>query len=407
MKHNLSETGMTMRGLRWHDKWGLAMLLVGFLNSNLIFAQARPSVTIDPTVVQNMGVRVAPVVRGTISRDVRALGVVKVAEDKISTINLRFSGWVKKIVVDQTGQFVKKNAPLFEAYSPDLIAAQEDYLLAISRKTKSVFLTKSARDRLVYFGLSKSDIKRIEQKKTALETITIHAPQEGYVLHKNIVKGSRVKAGQDLYKIGSLSSVWVNTEVYDFDAPSLKLGAPATIELSFERGKQHQAKVAYIYPTLNLKTRTVTVRLELENKNLSLKPGMFATVRIRGVEKKNILKIPSEAIINSGDSQMVFVAKHKGHYEPRNIVTGMTGSDRMTEVKEGLKQGEEIVVSGQFLLDSESQLQEAVQKMLPQKASQSENYWTCGMHPQIVQDKPGQCPICGMDLVERKVEETK
>jgi Cu(I)/Ag(I) efflux system membrane fusion protein/cobalt-zinc-cadmium efflux system membrane fusion protein len=192
------------------------------------------------------------------------------------------------------------------------------------------------------------------------------------------------------------------------------------MELSFQAGKKYEGKVSYIYPTLNPKTRTLQVRLEFENPGLGLKPGMFATVQIEAQRKASVLSIPSEAILHSGTRQVVFVAVDLGKYEMREIATGLSGDRNKTEVLSGLTQGERVVTSGQFLLDSESQLQEAVQKLLAARlhakekrvapddapaahdhGEASETYWTCGMHPQIVQDGPGTCPICGMDLTEK------
>jgi Cu(I)/Ag(I) efflux system membrane fusion protein/cobalt-zinc-cadmium efflux system membrane fusion protein len=208
--------------------------------------------------------------------------------------------------------------------------------------------------------------------------------------------------------------------VYEFDAPWIAEGQKAAMELSFQAGKTYDGKVAYIHPTLNAKSRTLTVRLEFQNPGLGLKPGMFATVQIEAQRQQNVLKIPTEAIIRSGTRQVVFVAVDLGKYEMREITTGLSGDRHMTEVLGGLREGERVVTSGQFLLDSESQLQEAVQKLLSARlqakekrvsadnssaqdeAQGSETYWTCGMHPQVVADEPGTCPICGMDLIEKK-----
>lgn len=378
------------------------------------------TITIDPTVVQNMGVRIKRVNRGTIFRHIRTIGLVDVAEDQRSVVNLRYSGWVERIYVDETGVLVKKGKALFEIYSPELVAAQEEYLLALRSAQPNSPLARSARRRLEYWDLSKRQIDRIAAKGTALRTITVVAPKTGYVLHKNIVQGARVKAGTDLYKIGNLAKIWVNAEVYEFDAPWIKLGEHATMELSFEAGKIYEGTVAYIYPTLNPKTRTLAVRLEFDNPGLALKPGMFATVQIDAQRRNDVVLIPTEAIIHSGTRQLAFVAIALGKYEMREVTTGVVGDRYMTEVLSGVKPGERVVTSGQFLLDSESQLQEAVQKLLAARLHAKEKrvmgsskddgdnkdssgtYWTCGMHPQIVQDGPGTCPICGMDLTPKK-----
>jgi len=256
-------------------------------------------------------------------------------------------------------------------------------------------------------------------------TIVIRAPRSGFILHKNVVEGARVAAGMDLYRIGNLKTIWVNAEVYEFDAPWIRVDQKATMELPYQRGRKFQGKVNYIHPTLNRKSRTLKVRLEFDNSGIDLKPGMFATVWIEAQHRDSVLVIPTETIIHSGERQLVFVTEEVGRYQSREIVTGLVGDGHRTEVLSGLSAGETVVTSGQFLLDSESQLQEAVQKLLAERlqvkqgaapssaadntkshvdhsADHGESFWTCSMHPQVVQDGPGTCPICGMDLVARK-----
>jgi len=373
------------------------------------------TVSIDPVVVQNMGVRIARVERGPIFRHIRTVGTVDVAEDQLSVVNLRYSGWVERIYVDETGKLVKRGQALFDIYSPELVSAQEEYLVAKRSAGPDSALVKSARTRLSLWGLSSGQIDRLGAAGPS-RTITVVAPQTGYVLHKNVVQGARIKAGSDLYRIGNLAKIWVNADVYEFDAPWVNLGAPATMELSFQQGKTYEGTVAYIYPTLNQKTRTLRVRLEFDNPGLVLKPGMFAIVRVEAQRQDDVLTIPTEAVIHSGTRQLVFVTIDFGRYEMREITTGLVGDRHLTQVLSGLSEGERVVTSWQFLLDSESQLQEAVQKMLAARLHSAEpgvdthavhnedggSYWSCGMHPQIVEEAAGTCPICGMDLTEKK-----
>jgi len=387
------------------------------------------TVTIDPVVVQNMGVRVATVERGQIARRVRTVGTVDVAESQVSVVNLRYSGWIERIFVDETGERVRKGEALFRVYSPELFSAQEEYLLAIRSAGEDSPLARSARNRLAFWDLSNAQIAKIEKRGEALRTLTVVAPQSGYVLHKNVVQGARVEAGRDLYRIGDLGKIWVNADVYEFDAPWVQLGDAASMELSFQQGKAYAGKVSFIHPTLDLETRTLTVRLEFENPGLRLKPGMFATVEIASEPKTGVLVVPTEAIIRSGTRQIVFVTPELGRYDVRRITTGLVGDNHVTEVLSGLAEGERVVVSGQFLLDSESQLQEAIDKLLEARLQAREkrdkgsearhtsssagaaggdepagsaSYWTCGMHPSLVQEEPGTCPICGMNLTEKK-----
>jgi Cu(I)/Ag(I) efflux system membrane fusion protein/cobalt-zinc-cadmium efflux system membrane fusion protein len=385
--------------------------------------ESSGTVTIDPVVVQNMGVRVANVERGPISRRVRTIGTLDVAENLESVVNLRYSGWVERIYVDETGVAVKRGQALFSIYSPELVSAQEEYLLALRAAGKDSPLARSARARLAFWDLSKGQVARIEPRGKALRTMTVVSPRSGFVLHKNVVQGARVEAGHDLYRIGNLDKIWVNADLYEFDAPWVNLGDAAEMELSFQQGKIYTGRVSFIHPTLNPKTRTLTVRLEFDNPGLSLKPGMFATVEIESQRKADVLLVATEAIIHSGTRQIVFVTPALGRYEMREIATGLVGDENLTEVVSGLEAGDQVVVSGQFLLDSESQLQEAIGKLLEarlqakrkqtkgadaggdeaERDSPSEiSYWTCGMHPSVVQDGPGNCPICGMDLTEKK-----
>ena len=401
------------------DQPGLSDMSMDLVSASEV-EPIRSIITIDPVVVQNMGLRVARVEQGPIFRHVRTIGTVDVAEDEVSVVNLRYSGWVDRIYVAETGAQVQAGSVLFDIYSPELVSAQEEYLLALRSSSEGSTLLNSARRRLKFFDLTNWHIEQVEKAGKPLPTLPVVAPRTGHVLHKSVVHGARISAGTDLYRIGNLGKIWVNADVYEFDASWIAVGQNVTMKLSFQSGETYGGKVSYIYPTLNPKTRTLTVRLEFDNPDLSLKPGMFATVQIAAQPKGSTLKIPSEAIIHSGTREVVFVAIELGKYEMREITTGLSGDRHMTEVKSGLTEGERVVTSGQFLLDSESQLQEAVQKLLsarlhatetrfglkewaPDDQGQEEyTYWTCGMHPQVVQEGPGPCPICGMDLIAKK-----
>jgi multidrug efflux pump subunit AcrA (membrane-fusion protein) len=388
----------------------MGMDLVPVYEDEASAASAPGVVSIDPGVVQNMGTRVEPVRRQTVFRHLRTIGEVEVGEDEISVVNLRFSGWVEKIHVDKTGDPVEEDETLFEIYSPELVAAQEEYLLALQTQGAGSALARSARRKFDLWDVSDREIDAIAKYGEVRRTVAIRAPRAGFVLDKNVVEGARVEAGEDLYRIGDLSRIWVTAEVYEFEAPWVEVGQPAQMELSYEQGKVLEGKVAYIYPTLNEMSRTLTVRLEFPNPGIRLKPGMFATVYIQFRRKDDVLAIPTEAIIDSGRRQIVFVALGDGHFDPREIVTGLTGDHHVTEVLSGLSEGEEVVVSGQFLIDSESQLQEAIDKMRARRSGaekapaepESSTVFSCPMHPEVIEAEPGRCPVCGMDLEERE-----
>lgn len=343
-------------------------------------------VKINPVVVQNMNVRTATVRQKDLSTTVNAVGKVEYDEQKLFNVNPKVSGWVEQLHVDYTGKMVRRGQPLFSIYSPDLVTTQQEYLLAIKAKEKvssSSFeqiraggnsLLEATRKRLEYWDIPDSEIRRLEQTGEVQKAVTMASPATGVVLHKNAVEGEFIKAGTPAYKIADLSTVWVQTSVYDYEVPWIREDQSARMELSYQPGKTYRGTVAYVYPSLDQKSRTVQVRLEFPNPNLELKPGMFANVRIQTRPKQNVTVIPNEAIIRTGERNIVFVAKGEGTFEPREVTLGMEGGPRNNEIEilKGVKPGEEIVTSAQFLFDSESRLQEAIQKMLRQKQDTSD-----------------------------------
>lgn len=370
-------------------------------------AASASQIHVPPQLVQTIGVRTEVARKQTIFRHLRAVGEVEVAEDEISVVNLRFGGWVERIAVDRTGDPVRRGQVLFDIYSPELVAAQEELLLA-ARTDPDGELFASARRKLELWDIAEADIQAVLDAGQPARTLPIRSPDSGYVLHKSVVEGARVSPGSDLYRIGDLARVWVEAEVYEHDAPWVEEGQPAQMELSFMEGEVLQGRVAKIYPTLNEQSRTLTVRLEFDNPGVKLKPGMIATVWIEYRRLEDVLAIPTEAIIHSGRRQLVFVAEGEGHFSPREVSTGLRADHHMTEIRSGLAPGEEVVTSAQFLLDSESQLQEALQKMIARRAGKPvpgeapDTVWSCPMHPTVLQEDPGRCPECGMFLEERQ-----
>lgn len=338
-------------------------------------------VQINPVVVQNMNIRTAPVQRKDISTTVNTVGRVEYDEQKLHNVSTKISGWIEQLHVDYTGQMVQRGQPLFSIYSPELVTTQREYLLALNTLDKisgsdfetvrsgSNSLLKAARKRLEYWDIPESEIERLRQTGEVQKTLTLHAPATGVVAWKNAVEGERIKAGSNIYQIAGLSTVWIQASIYDYEVPFIREGQPAEMELSYQPGKTYQGRVAYIYPEVEQETRTLKVRLEFPNPNLDLKPGMYADVRIQSHSLSNAVVIPSEAVIRTGERNVVFVALDEGQFEPREVTLGMEGGTRNEELQvlSGLKPGEKVVTSAQFLIDSESRLQEAIQKMLQQK----------------------------------------
>lgn len=338
--------------------------------------EATSDIRIDPVTVQNMGVRTAKVTRKPLTKSIRALGTITYDERRIHAVNTKFDGWIEKMHVDFEGEAVRRGQPLFDIYSPKLVTAQEEYLLAKrqydtlsdspyeSVRNSAERLLQASRKRLEYWDISKWQIKHLEQTGQAAKTITIHSPASGVVIKKNALEGHFVKAGQHQYDIADLSKVWVDVEIYEYELPFVKVGMPARMELSYLPGKSFTGKVIFAYPFLTPKTRTARLRLEFDNSDFQLKPDMYANVFLKSSIADNAVVVPQQAVIDSGVRKLVFVAKGKGRFEPREVTIGAEGEDGTFQVLEGLNGGEEIVISAQFMLDSESRLREAVQKML-------------------------------------------
>ena len=338
------------------------------------------AIHIDPVTVQNMGVRTAMVEKTDFVRSIRTIGHIEYNEERIFVVSPKISGWIEKLYVDYTGKPVRKGQPLLEIYSPDLVTTQQEYLLALKNKqliSESQFtsirkgaesLLKATQQRLQYWDIPDSEIKRLQDSGEVRKSLTLEAPATGIVVHKNAVEGLHITQGMSLYQIADLSTVWVYVSIYDNEVPWIQAGQTATMTLSYQPDKIFQGKVAYIYPYLNEKSRDIKVRLEFPNPGLTLKPGMYTNIWIQTPAIKNAIVIPSEAVIRSGERNLVFVTRGNGRFEPRTVHIGEESDDDRIRIISGLRENEEVVISAQFLLDSESRLQEAIQKMLEEKS---------------------------------------
>lgn len=339
------------------------------------------TITIDPVTVQNMGVRTDKVQRMDFTRNIRTVGKIEYDEEKLYTVTTKISGWIEKLYVDYEGKLVQKGEPLLEIYSPELVTTQEEYLLALNTQQMvsqssietiregAESLLESTRKRLLYWDVPRSAIDKLEKTGEVKKTVLLNSPARGMVIHKNAVDGMYIKEGMDLYHIADLSTVWVHASIYDNEVPWIKEGQKAEMDLSYLPGKTFIGTVDYVYPYLREKARDVHVRLQFSNPDLELKPGMYVNIQFQGRVIPNALVIPSEAVIRSGERNVVFVVRGNGKFEPREISIGEEGGPENSYVRviSGLSEGENIVTSAQFLLDSESRLQEAIQKMLQER----------------------------------------
>jgi len=339
------------------------------------------TVRINPVVEQNIGVRMAKVKRKNLTREIRTIGRIDYDESRVSHIHTKFTGWIDKTYVNTTGQFVRKGEILLDIYSPELVSAQEEYLDALANlrqargplaKSNLENILFSTKKRLEYFDISEAQIEEMAKTGKVNKTMGIESPFTGIVVEKHALDGMEVKPGMSLYVIADLSEIWVYADIYEFESPWVKEGQPAIMTLSYEPGKKYYGKVQYVYPYLEEKTRTIKVRLSFPNPKMELKPGMYANVVIHTSPIENAVVVPLEAVLFSGERNLVFVALGGGRFAPRDVVIGLESGDGYYQILEGLKEGETVVTSAQFLLDSESKLQESISKMLASRKGGTE-----------------------------------
>lgn len=322
---------------------------------------------------QLINLKVVEVSDTHLTKNIRTVGTMQYDETKVAKIHSKIEGWIEKVHVDYTGRFVRKGQPMFSIYSPELVATQQEYLLAVKAETtlkKSEFadvssganaLRASAYRRLKLWDVSDEQIKKLEETGEPMTTITFYSPVSGFVLTKNVFEKMRIGYDTEAYSIANLSTVWVIADIYEYEASRVRIGQHATMTLAYEPGRKYEGTVTYIYPDLNSMTRTLKGRIEFKNSSFDLKPGMYANVEI-DTGYKGGLVIPVDAVLDSGDRKIVFVQKAKDEFEPRQVELGDYLEDQVVVTK-GLKAGEKIVASGNFLIDSESQLKSALESM--------------------------------------------
>jgi len=331
-------------------------------------------IRIDPVVEQNMGTKTEIVQKGPLKHAIKTYGNITFDETRTRVVSQKYGGWIEKLYANYTGFRVKKGDPLYEIYSPTLLASQEEYLSAYKnfQRQKTEFnrdILESARLRLSYFDIADTEIQSIKENGRVKKTLLVRSPVSGVVTHKNVIEGSFVKTGTSLFTISDLSHVWVEAHIFEYEQNLVSIGQEVEMTLSYNPKKTYLGKIAYIFPYLQQKTRDVIIRIDFKNNDNELKPDMFTKIKIYIDQNKEVTSIFSQAVINSGERSIVFVSKGGGKYSPREITTGVQLDDGMVQVLSGLSPGEIIVTSGQFLLDSESRLREAVQKMIKAKKS--------------------------------------
>jgi Cu(I)/Ag(I) efflux system membrane fusion protein len=328
-----------------------------------VYADANASVssvTIAPEVVQNLGVRTHKAERTRLWRGIDTVGYVDYDESKVSHIHLRTEGWIEKLAVRSEGERVKKGDRLFDLYSPELVNAQEEFVTALSSGNKG--LIRASKERLSALGISNSQIDELQKSKQVRQRISVFASQDGVVTSLPVREGMFVKPEMRVMSLGDLSSVWLLAEVFERQAEWVRRGQPAEVRLSYIPGRTWDGKVEYIYPSLDPKTRTLKVRLRFDNPDESLKPNMYANVRLFGGAKDNVIAIPIEGLIRTGREDRVIIALGQGRFEARKVTAGIESGDYV-EILQGVNAGDDIVVSGQFLIDSEASMRASLMRM--------------------------------------------
>ena len=319
---------------------------------------------------RRIGVTYAVATLGALDKEVRTVGQITYDETRLRTISPKIDGFVERLFVNATGQPVSAGQPLLAIYSPMLVQAQEELLLARrlqddvadgsgdARRSASDLLD-AARRRLAYWDIPRSEVAAIERSGAVRRTLTLYSTASGYVLEKNVIAGQRIMAGDALYKVADLRTVWVEGEVFEQDLANVRLGQVVHADFQALPDEHRMGRIAYVYPTVDPETRTARVRVVFANQDLRLKPGMYATLRITGAERAAVLTIPRDAVLSTGERNIVFVRMPSGELVPREVALGAT-NDQRVEIRRGLRAGDTVVASATFLIDAESNLGKAL-----------------------------------------------
>jgi membrane fusion protein, copper/silver efflux system len=319
------------------------------------------TVRINPVKQQLIGVKKYTVQEKKLVKTIRTVGRVEYDERLLREVNLKVEGWVERLYADYEGKYVQRGEPLFKLYSPELLNAQEEYLLTTSGRTSSS-LKSSAKTKLLLWDISESQINRLQKSKKPTTRLDILSPTSGYIISKSIIEGGHVQPGQTLFRIADIKKVWILGDVYEYELPFVKLGQKVTITAQSFPGRYYSGSISYIYPTLDPETRSVKIRIEMENPDEAFKPGMFTDIQIE-VDEGTQLAIPENAVLDSGIRKVVFISKGNGVFTPGEVALGSLVNGYYP-VREGLTKGDVVVRSANFFLDSESQLTASMEGMM-------------------------------------------
>lgn len=329
--------------------------------------EEAPTVEIAAEKQQMIGVKTASVSVKPFMKTIRTVGRIEYDERRVSMVNTKIDGWIERLYVDYVGRYVTKGEPLAEIYSPELVATQQEFInlmkwrnaksqdnigSMLSRDAETII--EAAKRRFRLWDITDEQIKKIEETEKPIRTLTIYSPVSGYVADKKVHQGMKIVSGEIIVTVADLSSLWILADIYEYEMPLIKAGQAAKISLSYFPGKEFISKIDYIYPSLAGETRTTKVRFTIPNPGMQLKPQMFTNVEIK-VDLGKRLVVPDDAVIDTGARQIVYVDKGEGNFEPREVKVGLK-ADGLAEILQGLKAGEKIASSANFLIDSEAQL---------------------------------------------------
>ena len=327
---------------------------------------AGQAVTLSAEQARRIGVTYTTATSGLLTTEVRTVAQVAYDERRVQAIAPKIDGWIEALYVNATGQAVRRGDPLFAIYSPMLVAAQQELLVAsqlgadlsgasADAQASASELRQAARRRLLHWGVAPADVDRIERTREVQRTLVLRSPASGVVVEKSVLGGQRIMAGDALYRVADLSIVWIEGEVFERDLGLIRKGQGVSVELDALPADVRRGRISYIHPTLNPETRTVRVRVELPNPGLRLKPGMYATIRIRGGGGEATVLVPRTAVLRTGERDLAFVRLAGGMLEPREVTLGSANAEQV-QVLRGVRAGESVVTSATFLVDAESNL---------------------------------------------------